>query len=132
MHSREKVKSKPDAVDVSVGERVRYFRLMRGFSQEQIAQQLDISFQQIQKYEKGINRLSASRLYTLSKVLGVSISDFYPERRMEESREGNFLPAIEYMDREDIEILKLFEKISDKATKKNFIKLLKSLLQKET
>src|ERR1044072_3075414 len=66
-------------VDVHVGSRVRLRRMLLGMSQEKLGEHLGLTFQQIQKYEKGINRIGASRLFDLSQVLGVSVQFFYEE-----------------------------------------------------
>ena len=64
-------------VDVHVGERIRFRRRVLGVSQEQLAGVLGLTFQQIQKYEKGSNRVSASRLYEISEVLEIPIEYFF-------------------------------------------------------
>ncbi|MCB2092783.1 MAG: helix-turn-helix transcriptional regulator [Rhodobacteraceae bacterium] len=64
-------------VDVHVGKRVRHRRWMVGMTQQQLADMVGIKFQQIQKYETGMNRISASRLWDISDALGVSISFFF-------------------------------------------------------
>src|SRR3989304_4981664 len=66
-------------VDVHVGSRVRLRRMLLGMSQEKLGEHLGLTFQQIQKYEKGINRIGASRLYDLSRVLAVPVQFFYEE-----------------------------------------------------
>lgn len=70
-------KKSPNPVDKHVGSRVRMRRMMIGMSQEKLGENLGITFQQIQKYEKGTNRIGASRLQHISTVLGVSISFFF-------------------------------------------------------
>ena len=67
----------PHPVDRLVGSRVRLIRTARGFSQSRLAENLGITFQQVQKYEKGTNRISASRLFEISRLLGVSVPDLY-------------------------------------------------------
>lgn len=67
----------PNPIDIHIGKRIYSCRRMRGFSQEQLAAKLDLVFQQVQKYEKGVNRVSASRLWEFSKILCVPISFFY-------------------------------------------------------
>jgi transcriptional regulator with XRE-family HTH domain len=72
-------------VDQSVGRRVRMMRVSRGLSQTALASQLDLTFQQLQKYEKGTNRISASKLHDIARILGVEVASFfedaaYPER----------------------------------------------------
>jgi transcriptional regulator with XRE-family HTH domain len=69
----------PDPVDIHVGSRVRLRRTLLGLSQDKLARAIGVSFQQLQKYERGTNRISASRLYALSKVLGVGISWFFED-----------------------------------------------------
>lgn len=71
-------KGKACYIDIHVGMRLRYLRQQGcGWTQEELAHAVGISFQQIQKYEKGINRISAGRLYKLAQVLKVSVLDFY-------------------------------------------------------
>ncbi len=65
------------AVDVHVGKRIRHRRWMVGMTQQQLADQVGIKFQQIQKYETGMNRVSASRLWDISSTLGVPIAFFF-------------------------------------------------------
>jgi transcriptional regulator with XRE-family HTH domain len=69
----------PDPIDISIGSKLRLRRLAMGFSQETLAQSLGITFQQIQKYERGSNRISSSRLYEFAKVLDVPVSYFFDE-----------------------------------------------------
>ncbi len=64
-------------VDVHVGKRIRHRRWLVGMTQQQLAEKVGIKFQQIQKYETGMNRVSASRLWDISDVLGVSVSFFF-------------------------------------------------------
>ena len=69
----------PNFVDVHVGGRMRMRRLLLGMSQEKLGELLGITFQQVQKYEKGANRISASRLYYGAKILGVPVQFFFEE-----------------------------------------------------
>lgn len=68
---------KPDPIDVEVGQRIRIERLQSGLSQTSLADQLGVTFQQVQKYEKGVNRVGAGRLTKIAKVLGVPVSTFF-------------------------------------------------------
>jgi transcriptional regulator with XRE-family HTH domain len=70
-------KKTPNPIDTYVGSRVRMRRLLLGMSQEKLADALGLTFQQVQKYEKGTNRIGASRLQTLAGILGVPISFFF-------------------------------------------------------
>lgn len=67
----------PDAVDRYVGQRIRAQRMMLGMSQTQVADRLDVTFQQIQKYERGVNRVGAGRLNQIATILGVPVTFFY-------------------------------------------------------
>ncbi len=69
----------PNPVDVHVGHRIRLRRTLLGYSQQYMARQLGLTFQQLQKYEKGFNRVGASRLYDISKVLKVSMDFFFED-----------------------------------------------------
>ncbi len=72
-------KRDPNYIDRHVGNRVRMRRLLIGMSQEKLGEMLGITFQQVQKYEKGSNRVSASRLYYLAQILGVPVQFFFDE-----------------------------------------------------
>ncbi len=69
-------KKKPNPIDIHVGSRIRLRRTMLGMSQEKLGESLGITFQQIQKYEKGTNRVGASRLQNISAILNVPVSFF--------------------------------------------------------
>ncbi len=71
------VKKTPNPVDRHVGSRVRMRRILLGMSQEKLGEQLQLTFQQIQKYEKGMNRIGASRLQQISRILGVPVEYFF-------------------------------------------------------
>src|SRR5260221_8100840 len=70
-------KKQPNPIDIHVGSRVRLRRMMLGMSQERLGESLGITFQQIQKYEKGTNRIGASRLQHIARVLSVPVSFFF-------------------------------------------------------
>lgn len=67
----------PDPIDIHVGKRVRMQRIVKKMSQEALGEKLGVTFQQVQKYEKATNRISASKLHQISTVLGVPVSFFY-------------------------------------------------------
>jgi transcriptional regulator with XRE-family HTH domain len=79
---------RPDPVDVEVGHRIRIERLSRGLSQTALANQLGVTFQQVQKYEKGVNRVGAGRLTKIAEVLGVSVSTFFSGKEVLESEQN--------------------------------------------
>jgi len=79
---------RPDPVDVEVGHRIRIERLSRGLSQTALANQLGVTFQQVQKYEKGVNRVGAGRLTKIAEVLGVPVSTFFSGKEVLESEQA--------------------------------------------
>jgi transcriptional regulator with XRE-family HTH domain len=80
---------KPKPIDVLVGQRVRMARLMSNMSPTELGEHIGITFQQVQKYEKGGNRISSSRLAQISEVLGKPVSWFFDETRGKAQRQGD-------------------------------------------
>ena len=124
-------------VDVHVGGRVRLRRMILGLSQEKLGEALGLTFQQVQKYEKGINRIGASRLFELSRVLGVPITYFY-EELLDQSSGGHGAPGfaeggpdnaiVEFLgSREGIELNRAFINISDSKVRRSVVDLVRSL-----
>jgi transcriptional regulator with XRE-family HTH domain len=74
-------KRRSDKRDIEVGRRVRAFRLQKGLSQEKLADQLGVTFQQVQKYEKGTNRIAAGRLQRIAEILEIPITEFFIQHR---------------------------------------------------
>lgn len=108
-------KKKPDETDVHAGAKLRTRRMMLKMSQEQVAVALGLTFQQVQKYEKGANRMGASRLQQLSGILKVPVSYFF----VANSVNGNDadIDAIEDFttDRDGLRIIRAFHKMAPKA-----------------
>lgn len=75
----------PDQIDIHVGRRVKMRRVMLGMSQTDLAEGLGITFQQVQKYENGINRIGSSRLHRTADILGVPISFFFEGARLRDA-----------------------------------------------
>ena len=73
---------RPDPVDIEVGHRIRIERLARGLSQTALANQLGVTFQQVQKYEKGVNRVGAGRLTKIAEVMGIDVGTFFGAKDM--------------------------------------------------
>jgi transcriptional regulator with XRE-family HTH domain len=80
--------SRPSPIDIHVGTRIRLRRTLLGMSQERLGEALGLTFQQVQKYERGVNRVGASRLFDLSRVLDVPISFFFDD--LPESLAGTY------------------------------------------
>lgn len=132
------MRKEPNPVDVYVGARLRMRRVFLDVSQEKLSDAIGVTFQQIQKYEKGTNRISASRIYEISKALNVSISYFFDEfdeselndERLSEAR--SMALNIDIMERkETIDIVKSYYKISNLKIRKKITELLMSLADNE-
>lgn len=129
---------RPNPMDIHVGSRVRLRRMLLGMSQEKLGDHLGLTFQQVQKYEKGINRIGASRLFDLSKTLGVPIDYFYEdapnfspgmaEEQTGYSDKGSENSVFEFLStREGLELNKSFVKISDPRVRRSIVDLVKSV-----
>lgn len=126
-------KRDPNFVDRHVGNRVRMRRLLVGMSQEKLGELLGITFQQVQKYEKGSNRVSASRLFQISRVLGVSVQYFYDELKEDDGpvgfaeSEGADAIAGALQSPDGVQIARIFSETTDPDKRKlilNAVKLL--------
>jgi len=104
-------------VDTHVGKRIRHRRWMMGMTQQQLADAVGIKFQQIQKYETGMNRVSASRLWGIAAALGVPISFFF-EGLAEEAEAGHAASVV--ADREAMELVRAYTAIPEAQRRKLF------------
>lgn len=121
----------PNPIDILVGSRLRMRRVTLGFSQEKLADGLGITFQQVQKYEKGTNRVGASRLMAISKILGVPPGYFFqddenPLPHGTAAGEPNEIASF-IRSSEGIALNRAFVKIKDPAIRKKVVALAKSL-----
>ncbi len=109
-------------VDVHVGKRVRHRRWVLGMTQQQLAEKVGIKFQQIQKYETGMNRISASRLWEISDALGTTIAFFFEglEPAKAESASGSDMPADILADREALELVRSYYAIPENQRRRLF------------
>ncbi len=123
-------KSEPHLIDIHVGNRLRSRRLVLGLSQEKLGERLGITFQQIQKYEKGTNRVSASKLQAAASVLNVPIGYFFedndtvvPDGLVREVDEiGTFL-----LSRDGVSLNRAFTSIKNRQVRQSIITLTKAL-----
>ncbi len=132
----------PDPVDVHVGARLRLRRNLIGMSQEQIGKASGLTFQQIQKYERGTNRMGASRLYQLGRLLNVPVSWFFEEMpaavggKSQQGLSDNEQAALEdapqndsqiLQRRETLELIRAYYRISDPKQRRKVYDLVKSM-----
>jgi len=125
----------PNPIDLHVGARIRMRRKILGVSQERLAEDLGLTFQQIQKYERGANRVSASKLYEIAKSLQSSVGYFF-EGLADTSNEGvaengdvfvhDFL-----MTPEGLELASLFPKITKPKVRRRILELVRSMAEEE-
>jgi transcriptional regulator with XRE-family HTH domain len=117
----------PNPIDVHVGKRIRMRRLFLGMNQETLANALGLTFQQVQKYEGGANRVSASRLSEMSKILGVPISFFYGDLQLGDTQTPEQQEARERMERpETIELVRLYYAMPDPEMRQKFFEMVKA------
>ncbi len=109
-------------VDVHVGKRVRHRRWLVGMTQQQLAEKVGIKFQQIQKYETGANRISASRLWDISETLDVPVSFFFEGLDVSETTEAmsEALPADLMGDKEAMELIRSYYSIPENQRRRLF------------
>lgn len=129
---------KPHPIDVHVGSRVRLRRTLLGMSQEKLGEALGLTFQQVQKYERGANRIGSSRLFELSQILDVPVSFFFDDAPLAAEGEGGLrgveeTPSDADFDidpmakRETLELVRAYYKIADTGVRKRFFELVKSI-----
>src|SRR5436190_4866273 len=127
---------KPHPIDVQVGSRVRLRRNMLGLSQEKLGESIGLTFQQVQKYERGANRIGASRLHELSRVMDVPVSFFFDDVdpvRAPAIPGGFSEPAAEALEsdplrkRETIELVEAYYTIEDAAVRRRLFELARAL-----
>lgn len=117
----------PNPVDVHVGKRIRMRRLLLGMNQETLANALGLTFQQVQKYEGGANRVSASRLSAMGDILRVPISYFFEGIRPDDKKQTPAERASrERIERpEAIELIRLYYAIPEENVRQQFLRLVK-------
>ncbi len=131
----------PNPIDVHVGHRIRQRRALRGLSQEKVAEALGLTFQQVQKYERGTNRVGSSRLYDLTRILGVPISYFFEEMEASVAAKSPsrvmgvpvskmqepFAKPDPLAKRETLELMRAYYTIADPGVRRRMFNLVKAL-----
>ncbi|MBV8744162.1 MAG: helix-turn-helix transcriptional regulator [Xanthobacteraceae bacterium] len=133
-------KKVPNPIDRHVGSRVRMRRMMLGMSQEKLGDALGLTFQQVQKYEKGANRIGASRLQQISQILQVPVSFFFegvPSPRTEQRPEGlSEAPSPAYVSdflatSDGLALTKAFVRITDAKLRRRIVDLVEQIAGEE-
>ena len=125
-----------NAVDRRLGQRVRTRRLEIGMSQEKLAEILGVTFQQVQKYEKGVNRIAASRLFDISGALDMSIAKFFEgigggrAKGIAEDQEGFVHDALATP--EGMQLVSLFASIKSQKVRRRVVELVRALAEEHS
>ncbi len=138
--AQDKTDSAPHPVDIHVGKRLRLRRTIQGLSQEVVGNAIGVTFQQIQKYERGANRMGSSRLFEFSKILKVPVSYFFDGFEAQVGEENDYMmaesssPEFEHeqmSSRETMEMMRAYYKISSPRVRKSVFDLVKNLAERE-
>jgi transcriptional regulator with XRE-family HTH domain len=132
-------KKRPNPIDVHVGSRVRLRRNMLGMSQEKLGEKLGITFQQVQKYEKGTNRVGASRLQAIASILDTPVSFFFDDAPGQNSRQSKGFSednATSYVvdfisSAEGLQLNRAFVRITDTKVRRKIIELVRTIAADE-
>ena len=124
---------KPSPVDAHVGARIRLRRKLLGLSQQDLAHRLGLTFQQVQKYERGVNRVSASKLYQTAQVLQASVTHFFEgldgEHGVEHAPAGEAAVTEFLMTTEGLELASLFPRIPKGRMRHQVLELVRTLAE---
>lgn len=132
-------KKQANPIDAQVGNRVRIRRMLIGMSQERLGDFLGLTFQQVQKYEKGVNRIGAGRLFEVARILNVPVDYFYEGVSRELTGQPGMAesdaaepPVMEFVSSGDgMQLSLAFMKIKDAKVRKRVLDLVKSLAEDE-
>ncbi len=130
MPRRVTAKEGPDPINVHVGHRVRACRTLLGMRQSELGEALGLTFQQVQKYECGADRISASKLWQLTQILDVPVSYFYddmPADRAGPAPSGNGQDPDALNKRETMKLIRAYYRITDPSARKQVYELVKAL-----
>lgn len=130
-------KKQANPIDIQVGNRVRIRRMLIGMSQERLGDLLGLTFQQVQKYEKGVNRIGAGRLFEVARILNVPVDFFYEgvndASGANGANEADGAPVMDFVSSgEGLQLSLAFMKIKDAKVRKRVLDLVKSLAEEES
>lgn len=118
---------KPDPVDVHVGRRIRFRRLEIGWTQVKLADHLAVAFQQVQKYERGTNRVSAGSLQKIADAMGVSPAYFFPHRENADDAASDITPLL--TNRAVLRLVRAFAAVTDPAMRTAILSMAEACAQ---
>jgi transcriptional regulator with XRE-family HTH domain len=111
-------------VDIEMGRRIRLRRVEIGLSQSELGEKLGVSFQQVQKYEKGVNRVGASRLQQIAEALGVDVTFFYGGNSKEREVESLLFLDSSFT----LRLLRAYTAVENQAVQRQFVSLIESIV----
>jgi transcriptional regulator with XRE-family HTH domain len=121
------VKKRGDILDIEVGRRIRARRLARHMSQTDLASRLGLTFQQVQKYEKGTNRVGAGRLHRIAEILDVSVSHFFPDAHAQASDDQQSRIVEFLVTARAVRLLKAYSQLADPKLQQSIVSLVEEL-----
>jgi transcriptional regulator with XRE-family HTH domain len=117
----------PNDLDAVVGRNIRAYRLARRLSQTELGNKLGITFQQIQKYEKGVNRVGSGRLFEISTILGVSVTSMFEGGKAVQSKSVGESPVDLLADPLSLRLVQAFSEITERQTRHSLVALIESI-----
>jgi transcriptional regulator with XRE-family HTH domain len=118
-----------DKVDVIVGHNIRIHRLAKGLSQTDLADALGVTFQQVQKYEKGTNRVGSGRLLNISKALGISLLDLFEGSKVSAAKAGENSPIHLLADPLSLRLVRAFSEITGRQARHSLVALVELMAE---
>jgi transcriptional regulator with XRE-family HTH domain len=137
-NTKKKTKGAASEIDVHVGQRLRVRRSLLGLSQEKVAEAIGLTFQQLQKYERGMNRISAGRLFQFSTILDVPVSYFFENfvatpinkkvmYEMADNDQQDFMSADVIQSKETLNLVRAYYSIEDEVVRRSIFNFVKSM-----
>ncbi len=128
MVMKKKKGRRPNSADIQIGESIRAHRLNAGMSQSNLAGRLGVSFQQIQKYEKGVNRVGAGRLPQIAKIFQIPVAALFDAHADTSAGERNGAAPVKLLhDRNTLKLLTAFKDISDRGIRHRLVSLVDTI-----
>ncbi len=126
------MKSQPHNVDIQVGKKIRNQRMISGISQSELGDRIGVTFQQIQKYEKGANRVSASRLVEIANAMSIDVRSFFDEFDASALSNDNQAAKDEFVvSRQGLQLNAAFLSIKNEAVRTRLLKLVQEIAHSE-
>jgi transcriptional regulator with XRE-family HTH domain len=119
---------RPDSIDKLVSRNIRIQRLDKGLSQTELAQKLGITFQQVQKYEKGVNRVGPGRLFQIARILGVHVMDFFDGSDTGKPNAARNVREL-LSEPQALHLVAAFSEIGDRRLRRSVVELVKRIAQ---